>query len=83
MTRTRSGLYIIEDVTRFQESPLTVNQRMKAIASHDGKGCSVWMWKDPGQAGVADVEHTRVALDPFVVRAVQANAVTHSCVHRL
>ena len=72
MTRTRGGVYVIEDVARFQESPLVVNQRMKAVASHDGKGCGVWVWRDPGQAGLADVEHTRVALDPYVVRAVTA-----------
>lgn len=53
MSRTAGGLYIVEGVRRFQGSPMEVEGALIQQASIDGKGVTVRLAQDPGQAGKA------------------------------
>lgn len=57
MTKCRStGVCYIEDVERFQKSPLGVRQTIKNIATQDGVAVRVGIERDPAQAGKAEAE---------------------------
>ena len=53
MSRTAGGLYIVEGVRRFQGSPMEVESTLIQQAGIDGKGVTVRLAQDPGQAGKA------------------------------
>lgn len=48
----KGSLYWVVDVQRFRKSPGGVDAAQRATAEHDGRGCAVGMFQDPGQAGV-------------------------------
>lgn len=66
----RTKRFVIAHVTRFQELPGTVEDRIKGIAAADGRKTIVSLPKDPGQAGKAQISHyiTKV-LPHFIVEA--------------
>lgn len=57
MMQGRDGYIYIRHVTRFRESPLIVEERIKNIASLDGKRVKIIILHDPGQAGNYQVEN--------------------------
>ncbi len=57
MSRDRTGIFYIEDVVRFQGSPLAVEKSISNTASQDGRGCHIGIEQDPGQAGKAEAEY--------------------------
>jgi len=69
LAKSRDGVYFVEHVERFRESPLGVEQAIKATASQDGKRCMVHLAKDPGAAGKFEAEYYVRALDGYDVRA--------------
>lgn len=56
MSRTRSGLFIVEGVNRFRGSPMEVEQAITGQAKIDGNKVTVRLAQDPGQAGKAQAE---------------------------
>jgi predicted phage terminase large subunit-like protein len=52
--RSASGVFYVTDVVRFQGTPLAVEKAIQNIASQDGRGVTVWIEQDPGQAGKAE-----------------------------
>jgi len=57
MSRDRLGIFYIEDVTRFQGSPLAVEKAVQNTASQDGRSVHIGIEQDPGQAGKAEAEY--------------------------
>jgi predicted phage terminase large subunit-like protein len=57
MSKDYDGLFYVEHVDRFRESSLKVEQIIMATASRDGSLVKVRLSKDPGQAGVAQVDN--------------------------
>ncbi len=66
MARTKDGMFIIEDITRFRESPGAVEQAIRNTAEADGKGCSISIPQDPGQAGKSQSKALALLLAGFV-----------------
>jgi len=56
MSRTRSGLFIIEHCNRFRGSPMEVEHSLLSTAKLDGTKVTVRLAQDPGQAGKAQAE---------------------------
>ncbi len=56
MSRTRTGMFIIEGVRRFRGSPMEVEASVIGQAPIDGKATTVRLAQDPGQAGKAQAE---------------------------
>lgn len=69
MGRTPDGLIFIDDIRRDQLSPLHTEMLIKRTTEMDGRGVSVWMWQDPGQAGKSQISHyTRNILQGYIFR---------------
>ncbi len=51
MSRTRSGLFVIEGVNRFRGSPMEVERRLVQQAAIDTKDVTIRLAQDPGAAG--------------------------------
>ena len=56
MSRTKSGMFIIEGCRRFQGSPMEVEQALIGQSAIDGAKVTVRLAQDPGQAGKAQAE---------------------------
>lgn len=57
MSKSRStGMFYIEDVERFQRSPLGVRDTIKNVATQDGVAIRIGIEQDPGQAGKAEAQ---------------------------
>lgn len=56
MGRDKKGVYYITDIVRFQESPGQVEERIRAIASQDGRNIEIGIEQDPGQAGKVEAQ---------------------------
>lgn len=70
--KTPSGLYVVGHVERFRESPFGVQDKVKTIASQDGKRCAIGIEQDPAQAGEAEsLAYVRM-LDGYNVRRFPA-----------
>lgn len=52
-----NGIFYIDDVIRFQKSPMHVEQAIINTASQDGQKVKIALSQDPGQAGKAQAEH--------------------------
>lgn len=68
MSRTRSGLFIIEGCRRFRGSPMEVEQAVKGQAVIDGNRCTIRLPQDPGQAGKAQAEQMVKLLAGYPVK---------------
>ena len=69
MSMDRVGRFYIEHVSRFQGSPLTVENGISNTASQDGKRCEIGIEQDPGQAGKAEAEYQVRNLRGYIVHA--------------
>ncbi|MGH9200121.1 MAG: phage terminase large subunit [Vicinamibacterales bacterium] len=63
--RSPEGLYYVIDVKLGEWTPREVERKMLETASHDGKEVPVWTAQDPGQAGVAQVDHLHRVLEAY------------------
>lgn len=68
IARGRDGLFYILHATRFQERPAAVKTKIKGIASQDGSGVYVTIPRDPGQAGVDQVDSYAQLLAGYMVK---------------
>lgn len=66
---TENGVYYVNDVERFQGSPLKVEQAIKNFAALDSKAVHIGLPQDPGQAGKAQAESFVRMLSGYVVKA--------------
>jgi len=57
ISKDHDGLFYVEHVERFRESSLKVERAILSTASRDGVNVKVRLSKDPGQAGLAQVEN--------------------------
>ena len=64
------GVFYIDDIRRFRETPGVVRQTVLATASQDGSSCSIRIPQDPGQAGKAQAEDYVRALAGYMVTAL-------------
>lgn len=51
------GLYFILDIKRFRRTPSDVENLIRQTAILDGKSVPIFMEQEPGQSGVAQIEH--------------------------
>ena len=65
-----AGIFYIDDIRRFRETPGIVRAAVVATASQDGSGCSIRIPQDPGQAGKAQAEDYIRALAGSIVTAL-------------
>lgn len=72
MSKTRSGLIVIEHAIKRRESPGGVERLLRSIASQDGPEVATWQWKDPGQAGKVDVHYLVKAMEGHNFRSEPA-----------
>lgn len=72
LSKTRQGIYFVEDVRKLFASPHVVERAMRACAEQDGIRTVVAYMQDPGSAGVAEAQATARALDGFNVRFATA-----------
>jgi len=71
LSRTREGLYYVEDVVRFRGRPHEVMARVKLTADMDGRGVAIGIEQDPGAAGVFEADAYVRELAGFNVRKVR------------
>ena len=78
--KTRDGRFVLEDVIRFRGRPLEVDATIESTAKRDGKGVSIRLPEDPGQAGKAQAEHYVRMLAGYRVKTkrVTGNKVTRA-----
>jgi predicted phage terminase large subunit-like protein len=79
MSRTKEGLFWIEDVTRGQWSPARRDAEIRATAEQDGEAVEVWLERETGVAGTERSQATVRALAGFTARF---EPVTGDKVHR-
>ncbi|MCF3945293.1 MULTISPECIES: phage terminase large subunit [Acidiphilium] len=65
--RLEDGRYVVLDIVRVRERPTDVEQLLVGIATKDGVGTAIALAQDPGQAGVAQIEHYKRRLAAFQV----------------
>lgn len=71
MARNRDGHYCIEDVIRFQGTPLEVERKVIETARADTRAVGIRIPQDPGQAGVAQAQNFIRQLAGYAVKAVR------------
>lgn len=69
MSVDSTGTYYIEHVERFREDPARVDAGIRNTAEQDGRGVSVRLDQDPGQAGKAQAGHQTRMLSGYKVKA--------------
>lgn len=80
VSRLKDGRFIVEHIEGLRGSPGEVERAIVAMAAQDGPACTVGVWQDPGQAGVADRDATLRALEGHRFKSVRAsqNKVTYA-----
>ena len=68
LSRTESGLYFVEHVTRFRGTPHVVEEALKNTASSDGRRVRIGIPQDPAQAGKFQANYFVRALAGYDVR---------------
>lgn len=69
MSRDKDGTYYIEHAEHFRESPSKVETMMRNTATQDGRGVTVRIPQDPGQAGKSQAKRFVSMLAGHNVRA--------------
>ena len=74
------GRFIIADMVRFRAGPEVVEATLRSTAERDGKGVSVSIPQDPGQAGKAQARQFTRTLGGFAVtaRSMSGDKVTRA-----
>jgi predicted phage terminase large subunit-like protein len=71
VSKSPFGQWFIEDMERFQESPLGVEKTIDNVASQDGQTVTIGIEGDPAQAGKAEADYhvRRLGTKGFIVYA--------------
>ena len=67
ISKGADGYFYVEAVDRFRDDPGVVDRRIKNTASNDGKGVTVRLAQDPGQAGKSQKHHQTTMLAGYDV----------------
>lgn len=73
ISRADNGLFSVENIIRFRETPGRVIERIVNVASQDGRGVTIRIVHDPGQAGKHQVHDYSVALAGYDVKFIKQN----------
>lgn len=80
MSKTKEGIYVIEDVIRFRDRPDGVNKKISEAGSYDGSDVLITVPQDAGAAGKsAAMQQVRMLSEQgntTKIRATNANKVT-------
>jgi predicted phage terminase large subunit-like protein len=69
-SRTRTGQFVIHNVTRFRKSPGDTEETIRGVAERDGKEVAIWIEQEPGSSGKSIISHyRRNVLPEFIVQA--------------
>ena len=68
VSRGSDGIFYVEHVSHFRDSPGGVERRMLNYASMDGIEVSVGIEQEPGSAGVADITHMTKVLAGYDIK---------------
>lgn len=68
LSRASDGIYYVENVVRFRESPHRVEASIKTTTELDGKGCTVHLAQDPGSAGKFEAAYYVRELAGYIVK---------------
>jgi predicted phage terminase large subunit-like protein len=68
MSKTKEGLFYIEDVVRLRASSLDVQKAIHNTAVRDGTSTVVGLEQDPGSAGKSEVDYLTRMLSGFIVK---------------
>jgi predicted phage terminase large subunit-like protein len=72
VSKTRQGVYVVEDCVKLWASPHQVELEMLNCAQRDGVSTLIGYAQDPASAGVAEAQSTARFLDGFNVRFATA-----------
>lgn len=72
--KTQDGRYYVGHVARDRKRPAGVFSMIKGCAMGDGHECTVVLEKDPGQAGVVEIDGYARELSGYEVRSVKPSA---------
>ncbi|HEX7389412.1 MAG TPA: phage terminase large subunit [Acidiphilium sp.] len=61
------GRLVVLDIVRVRERPADVERLLTGVAARDGAGTVIALAQDPGQAGVAQIDHYKRRLGGFQV----------------
>ena len=70
MLKASNGIFYIEDVQRERLSSLGVENMVKNTASQDGRGVTITIPQDPGQAGKAQAQQMVLKLATYVAKII-------------
>jgi predicted phage terminase large subunit-like protein len=73
VTKTRQGLYVIEDCVKLYASPHQVEREMAKCAKRDGPQTIIGFMCDPGSAGKYESASASRALDGCVIKIIPAS----------
>jgi predicted phage terminase large subunit-like protein len=68
MSRTREGLFVIEDVVLGRWTPAERDRVILNTAQKDGPGCAIWIEQEPGSGGIAQVDALLLQLAGYPAR---------------
>lgn len=68
-----SGDIIIDDMQRFQKSPMNVETMIQTCAEGDGHGVAIWMEQEPGSSGKTVIEHYKKLLAGYSFKGERAS----------
>lgn len=71
LLRDDSGIFYVEDIVRFRESPLKVELGVKNTAIRDSIKTTVGLEQDPGQAGVVEIKKYSLLLAGFPIKVLK------------
>ncbi|WP_051346577.1 phage terminase large subunit [Bradyrhizobium sp. th.b2] len=71
MSRDANGIFYIENVIRFRDTPLVVEKKIFETARNDGKSVQIFLPQDPGQAGKSQAQNFIRRLAGYIVKAVR------------
>jgi len=72
VSKSREGIFYVEDVVRFQGTPAEVERCMVATATQDSRDTIIGFMQDPGSAGVAEKDYAVRMLAGHQVKVISA-----------
>jgi len=71
MSKDSNGIFYIENVIRFRDTPLGVEKKIFETARNDGRSVQIILPQDPGQAGKSQAQSFIRRLAGYIVKAVR------------
>ncbi|SDK40937.1 phage terminase large subunit [Bradyrhizobium ottawaense] len=71
MSKDANGIFYIENVIRFRDTPLGVEKKIFETAKSDGRSVQIILPQDPGQAGKSQAQSFIRRLAGYIVKAVR------------